>query len=1347
MSAASIFYDPPVVARRVYAGEVRVIDDIKFWNKTTKVVHSRIYSDDNNLNVEVKDTDKELNFFTNQITFHDADGTQLGYIDSEGTIHGLSVDGHATNVDVTDLEDDLTDNASRIHTLETDLTDNASRVTTLETDLTDNAFRISTLETDLTSNASRVDVLETDLTSNASRVDVLETDLTDNALRVSTLETDLTDNASRIGTLETDLTDNALRVSTLETDLTDNALRVSTLETDLTDNASRVTTLETDLTDNTSRIQLLESNISYDRTVTVEGVEQTVNGNVYTLSVVVNDNVSRIDVLETDLTSNASRVTSLETDVTSNTTRLELLESNISYDRTVTVDGVEETVNGNVHTLSVVVDDHESRIADIEDDYVTSSQLTAATAASAVASTGTSGLISTASTFFTNATGSSKTVSDWFEELGDTYDVDEDFTLQNLVNKPSDWTTYPPTGGGDTTLKSYTEQKSAYEATQKVNAFKNGNSGYVKLRDASENADGDRTGVQYVDFLRTTASESFGANECADWRITTDSSCGLNIYRKNTDPNLGSVYNGNVIEFDADGDVNVNKQGGLSVAGNEVATKSYTDSTFAGISLESSVSQLSTSVSTNTSDITSNASRIATLENAGYITSSALSPYATTSSVNTGLSAKVDTTTLTSDYTTTSGLNTLLNGKVDTSTLTSDYTTTSGLNTLLNGKVDTTTLTSDYTTTSGLNTLLAGKVDTSTLTNDYTSSTALATLLAAKQNTGNYLTGVQVGTVSTGTPAAVTATTSGSTTTLDFTFPSGGSSSFSASGNDIYYSGGNVGIGTSSPGEKLQIMGDSIAISSDPSNNDYGQLSLTSASNYTGGSKPTQLKIGIDHTIGSFGTGFIQGVVDYTHSGINLALCPKSGNVGIGTSSPSEKLDVNGALHLRSDITRSGHSTGYFVGSYNNVGGNSTKTNPIYTIGSNYKPSDTSLGNMYGIGYSHGNFTGYLTSGWGLYVAADGDVRIGLNASHGHIKNSGHIYCGNTIYLSGSTSHGLRGVTGQYGSVQTTGNGANNWRGYSINGQWVFMSYYLGDQGGIYNDIDNKWAFYFIRNGESRMYYNGGVRISAKNHNELTGNGTRIYGTEATINYTNAQSDWWTNGGSIQADPPNLNFSLYVNHYVRATGYVATSDRRIKKDFLELDDSVALEKLRLLRPTSYRYKDRSRNTTDRVIGFVAQEVAEVLPDAVSTAPNIIPSIQTEASVTKIGEAKFEFTLLQPHIVSVGDTLVLKTPTEVHMECKVETVTDDTTFTGKITSSQVLPDDATRVWVTGEMVDDFHHLDKNAIFTVATSALQEVDRRQVAHDERIAALEARNLELETQLQNVLDRLQALETVGG
>ena len=180
------------------------------------------------------------------------------------------------------------------------------------------------------------------------------------------------------------------------------------------------------------------------------------------------------------------------------------------------------------------------------------------------------------------------------------------------------------------------------------------------------------------------------------------------------------------------------------------------------------------------------------------------------------------------------------------------------------------------------------------------------------------------------------------------------------------------------------------------------------------------------------------------------------------------------------NIGRTSHSNGYLVGSYNNVGGNDTKTNPIYTIGSNYRPTDTSLSNMYGIGYSHGNFTSILTGGWGMYVASDGDARIGLNAQHGHIKCTGHVYAGNTVYVGGSTTRGLRGVSGTYGTVQTTGEGAGNHEGYSIDGRWVFMS---GDSNscGIYNDTDNKWAVLCYRNAQVRLDYNGSEKLRTEN--------------------------------------------------------------------------------------------------------------------------------------------------------------------------------------------------------------------------------------------------------------------------
>jgi hypothetical protein len=60
----------------------------------------------------------------------------------------------------------------------------------------------------------------------------------------------------------------------------------------------------------------------------------------------------------------------------------------------------------------------------------------------------------------------------------------------------------------------------------------------------------------------------------------------------------------------------------------------------------------------------------------------------------------------------------------------------------------------------------------------------------------------------------------------------------------------------------------------------------------------------------------------------------------------------------------------------------------------------------------------------------------------------------------------------------------------------------------------------------------------------------------------------------------------------------------------------------------------------------------------------------------------------------------------------------------------------QLFIYGQEVDDFVSLQKSAIFTVTTSALQEVDRQLQAEKAKVATLE-------TQLASVLARLDALE----
>ena len=59
-----------------------------------------------------------------------------------------------------------------------------------------------------------------------------------------------------------------------------------------------------------------------------------------------------------------------------------------------------------------------------------------------------------------------------------------------------------------------------------------------------------------------------------------------------------------------------------------------------------------------------------------------------------------------------------------------------------------------------------------------------------------------------------------------------------------------------------------------------------------------------------------------------------------------------------------------------------------------------------------------------------------------------------------------------------------------------------------------------------------------------------------------------------------------------------------------------------------------------------------------------------------------------------------------------------------------------VFCYGKEVDDFHSLDKNKIFVLHHSAIQEIDRQQISDKQRITTLENEN----TNLKNTVSTLQ-------
>ena len=90
----------------------------------------------------------------------------------------------------------------------------------------------------------------------------------------------------------------------------------------------------------------------------------------------------------------------------------------------------------------------------------------------------------------------------------------------------------------------------------------------------------------------------------------------------------------------------------------------------------------------------------------------------------------------------------------------------------------------------------------------------------------------------------------------------------------------------------------------------------------------------------------------------------------------------------------------------------------------------------------------------------------------GYKYNSNDVTFNGTVKLGGS--HGLRTVTGQYGSVQTVGSN-NGWAGYSIDGRYALMASTTHNAGyGMYDDVHNRWMIYTKHtNGTRYASYDG----------------------------------------------------------------------------------------------------------------------------------------------------------------------------------------------------------------------------------------------------------------------------------
>ena len=404
-------------------------------------------------------------------------------------------------------------------------------------------------------------------------------------------------------------------------------------------------------------------------------------------------------------------------------------------------------------------------------------------------------------------------------------------------------------------------------------------------------------------------------------------------------------------------------------------------------------------------------------------------------------------------------------------------------------------------------------------------------------------------------------------------------------------------------------------------------------------------------------------------------------------------------------------------------------------------------------------------AGSNMMVIKNSNVGIGTNNPGGNLE---------VAYKSASSLADGTIRIGNYSTTSTYGDNIYSLRWSSqlgmgpystAKGIWSRQGIALHvDANEEYSVKSSGWSNLFgVKGGSGDVYVSGNVGIGTTNPLFPL----HISGSAQSI-FNQGNRGWIYYGGTATNSTGygSWNTSIYTTHsiitgdwLISHQGSLYSSDSRIKKNIVDADDSECLETLRLLKPKKYQYKDEINRGQEPVWGFIAQEVRETLPYATQLRQDVLPNIYELANVSSSNV--ITFTNFNTSNLESNATTLIRTKgidgkdhdihlVEVVDEHTIRVEEDLTEWIGSVdeTGNVVA---GNQLFVYGQEIDDFVFLKKEAIWTVATAALQEVDRIQQQHDAQIADLEAAVTsrdqqidELRSELSDIVSRLEAVES---
>jgi len=419
-------------------------------------------------------------------------------------------------------------------------------------------------------------------------------------------------------------------------------------------------------------------------------------------------------------------------------------------------------------------------------------------------------------------------------------------------------------------------------------------------------------------------------------------------------------------------------------------------------------------------------------------------------------------------------------------------------------------------------------------------------------------------------------------------------------------SSGNVGIGTSSPGSKLDVsgrigatatqtflfngttgtygtfsyngtvvgdIGTGNQVVSGGGNTDFAMTTRGATSLLFGTNTTERMRIDSSGNVlinrtsySGYGKLNVEGGADFT--GGNVIMCRDSGNVGIGTSSPPLKFVVSNAGAAGLEIDPTAVASAPVIQSYNRSGAAYTQ-----------------------LTYSALQHVFQISGSERMRIDSSGNVGIGTSSPSYPLE----------VRQDGASS------ANYIGSVNTTATGSSGAAGYLARAGSNFAYFYVRGDGLAYIDNATANPLVFAVNGTERVRLDssGNFLVGTTSASTSSSPGVKVLPSEGGANspqlsiVTSASTGTTASLAIYSTGASALRF--YVDNggtiYATNTSISAISDQRLKENVRDLD--TGLGAILALKPRRFDWKVGKGKDVKDDMGFIAQEVETVLPELVS----------------------------------------------------------------------------------------------------------------------------------------------------